>query len=78
MTNRTVVPHNDGEYLITWTNAVHQQWMVMVEVGGGEGRVVTVSAPIARRFIGQPLTYLLNWAGGFGGRVKCVRVGSTE
>jgi len=73
-----VVPHDDGEYLITWTNAVRQQWMVTVDVFGGTGRVVSVSAPIARRFIGQPLTSLLNWAGGFGGRVKCVRVGSTE
>jgi hypothetical protein len=30
-------------------------------------RRITDAAPIARKFIGQPVTNLLKWAGGFGG-----------
>lgn len=29
--------------------------------------IVVKAAPIARKFLGQPLTHLLDWAGEFGG-----------
>ncbi|HEY1876922.1 MAG TPA: hypothetical protein VGG66_05605 [Rhizomicrobium sp.] len=40
------------------------QWTV--EVRAADGRI-TQAAPIVRRFIGQPLNNLLNWARGLGG-----------